>query len=283
MSCKNPLVTVITVSYNSEIHIKDTIESVLSQSYDNMNYVIIDGNSCDRTIEIIKSYESNFAGKLRWISENDNGIYYAMNKGLNYVDDTDSYVVFLNSDDYFDSKDTINNMLSCSDNKDFLYGKLKLVDDDFRHIVGCEIDLKLLAFRKICYHPTVFTKKSVFTKIGNFSENYVIAGDYDFFVRVFMDSSITKKFIPITVTAMRIGGVSSTDVKKSLVEKRTIIKNYYPLFTYILSVIYVSLYELPRNRARIILGNSGCLNVWRDVRTYAKRIITGNTNNRSKG
>ena len=98
-------ISIITATYNSEATIADTINSVLSQDYSDIEYLVIDGGSSDATLDIVKANASRFGGRLRWISENDHGIYDAMNKGIRMA--TGDIVGILNSDDYYTSNDVL--------------------------------------------------------------------------------------------------------------------------------------------------------------------------------
>ena len=98
-------ISLITITYNSEKTLADTIQSVLSQKYSDMEYIIVDGASKDKTVSIIKQYEPQFDGRMRWISEKDKGLYDAMSKGIRMT--TGDVVGILNSDDFFTSKDVL--------------------------------------------------------------------------------------------------------------------------------------------------------------------------------
>ncbi|MDR2407546.1 MAG: glycosyltransferase, partial [Bacteroidales bacterium] len=102
-------ISIITVCYNSEKYIRSAIESVLGQTYENIEYILVDGASTDRTLDIIKEYESKFNGRMCWMSEPDNGIYNAMNKGIAMA--SGEVVGILNSDDFFTSADVIANIM----------------------------------------------------------------------------------------------------------------------------------------------------------------------------
>ena len=116
-------ISIITVTFNSEKTLRYTIESVLNQNYDDIEYLIIDGGSTDSTLDIIKCYEPKFEGKLHYISEPDKGIYDAMNKGILMA--TGNVVGFLNSDDLFIDKKVAEDIVSAFDtNKDAIYANL---------------------------------------------------------------------------------------------------------------------------------------------------------------
>ena len=189
------LVTVVTVCFNSERTIAKTIESVLEQECTDFEYLIIDGGSKDRTIEIIKEYESAFKGKLRWISEKDNGWYDAMNKGIHLS--KGRFINFLNSDDYFAS-DAIK--LVCD------YIRSNSVQDDeiiYGDSTNIYRDSKGKKYYKLIQAPNVvnfsdnalkngmcgirhqsmFTGRSVFKKIGDLNLKYRLHADWDFLVK----------------------------------------------------------------------------------------------------
>ena len=117
-------ISIITVCYNSASTIRDTFESVLRQTYSDIDYVVIDGNSNDETVSIIKEYEQRFNGKMRWISESDNGLYDAMNKGIKMA--AGDIIGILNADDYYASNTVIENIckIMTKENIDSCYGNL---------------------------------------------------------------------------------------------------------------------------------------------------------------
>ena len=125
-------ISLITVCYNSEETIKDTIESVLKQTYRNYEYIIIDGKSKDKTLDIIKSYEKKFDSKLKYISESDEGLYDAMNKGIALA--TGDIIGILNSDDILYDKNVFQNVVDNFTNCDGVYSNLLLMNEDFTKI-----------------------------------------------------------------------------------------------------------------------------------------------------
>ena len=122
-------VSIITVTYNSAGTLKDTINSVISQTYHDIEYIIIDGGSMDGTVDIIRAFEPEFGGRLKWKSEKDRGIYDAMNKGIGMA--TGEVVGILNSDDYFTSPDVIARMVEAFEDKglDAVYGDIHFIHD----------------------------------------------------------------------------------------------------------------------------------------------------------
>ncbi len=206
-------ISIITVCYNSEKTIEDTIKSVLKQTYKNYEYLIIDGKSKDKTLDIIKKYEDKFEGKLKYISEKDKGIYDAMNKGIKMS--SGDIIGLINSDDVLAHKDVFKKINETfeKENCDGVYSNLVLKDINLDKIVRKFISKK--GNYKLGWyppHPTLYLKKEVYNKYGNFEINYKIAADYDFMVRI-MKSKVILKYVPDNFVYMRVGGVSTSSFK----------------------------------------------------------------------
>jgi len=172
-------ISIITVTYNSTTTIKDTILSVLSQTYQNIEYYIIDGNSSDGTIDIVNSFMEMANGKLHLISEKDNGIYDAMNKGINIV--TGDIVGILNSDDYFTSSDVLEKIsVEFNDEKiDAVYGDVHFINDNnpnisTRYYSSAIFRPFLLRFGFMPAHPSFYARRNVYEKYGAYSLDYKI-------------------------------------------------------------------------------------------------------------
>lgn len=189
----NPLISVITVCYNSEKTIERTIQSVLTQSYTNYEYIIIDGNSTDATLDIINKYSELFGEQLRIISENDEGLYDAMNKGINLS--KGEIIGIVNSDDYYE-KNTLEIVAKAFDIKNgiyqLLYGFTRIVRDDTWYRIAISNHEYML--EQIISHPACFVTKQLYDYLGGYDLNYKIAADQDFFYRVFYEN-INKKNI----------------------------------------------------------------------------------------
>jgi len=233
-------ISLITVCYNSEKYIKNTIESVLNQSYKNIEYIIIDGNSKDHTIDIIKSYESAFKDRLKWISETDRGIYDAMNKGIQMA--AGDIVGILNSDDFYISNDAIKEVVQCfEDNEvDSLYAQLYCVLP--RNINKIVRDCTYKDCKKIDFfwgwhppHPAFFVKKSVYSKLGLFDNSFEIAADYDIMLRFFLKGNISTIYLRRYIMKMRVGGISQNKNTALLKMKEEIrvLKRYYSILFFI--------------------------------------------------
>lgn len=179
--------SIITVSYNSASTIERTIKSVLNQTYGNIEYIIVDGNSKDDTVSIIKQYEEPFDGRLKWISEPDDGLYYAMNKGIEMA--SGELIGIINSDDWYEP-DAVEIMIreyehirakGKSEEGLVLYGKLKSWDGN-REIKVTMSDHTRLREAMIG-HPTCFVSAKTYREHGAFDTRYISAADYDLMLR----------------------------------------------------------------------------------------------------
>jgi glycosyltransferase involved in cell wall biosynthesis len=255
-----PLITIITVVFNGQDTLNQAIESILSQTYSNIDFFIIDGGSHDDTINIIKSKEAQIS---LWLSEKDNGIFYAMNKAIDLIEDEDSYVLFINADDYLADTQVIERVASQINNHDFIYGKVMLKSNELEVPVG-ELQTRNSLSTGMIQHQATFTRKSIFTKFGYFDTGYKIVSDYEFAVRVFSSNSKTL-FINQVVSVMRMGGVSST--LSTFKEKKKVLNEYYTGGVLFKSILKINLVEIPRNFLSVILNKAGVLKYWRAFRS----------------
>jgi len=208
-------VSIITVVYNNEDTIKDAIESVLNQTYKNIEYIIIDGVSTDGTVEVIKSYGDKID---KFISEKDNGIYDAMNKGIKLA--SGDIVGILNSDDFYANNNIIEKVVKEFEDKkvDSVYGDLVYVNaKDTNKIVRY---WKSKPYKKGLFtkgwhpaHPTFFVKKEIYDKYGIFNLDFKIAADYELMLRFLEKYQISNSYIPEIFVKMRLGGESNQSIK----------------------------------------------------------------------
>jgi glycosyltransferase involved in cell wall biosynthesis len=188
----NPLISIVTVSFNSEKTIQRTISSIKNQSYKNIEYIIIDGNSSDKTLEIIKKNKDIINN---WISEPDKGIYDAFNKGLNLY--TGDYIGFVNSDDYLlpDAISILVKYINKYPKKDFFFGAVK---KHWGTLYGFKPWKIYFTWGFYSSHSTgFFIKKSAADKVGCYNLNYKYSADYDYFYRMIVHKKLkglgTKK------------------------------------------------------------------------------------------
>jgi glycosyltransferase involved in cell wall biosynthesis len=238
----NNTISVITVVYNGQDYLEETIQTVLKQTYQNKEYIIIDGGSLDDTVEIIKKYEDSID---YWISEPDNGIADAMNKGLKVAQG--DYILFLHSDDYFLENNTLEKASQYleQDHDLFLYN-LYHSDNDRKTLsqpkgMGWRIN-----FKTGVLHQSCICARSLFEKIGYFDTNFKITMDYDFFLRAYRAGIKTKR-IDFPLSVMRLVGIGSRKdwegLRERLLEERRVHqKNCNSIFLKIIYLFYWALY-----------------------------------------
>lgn len=215
------MISIITATYNSANTINDTIQSVLRQTNKDFEYLIIDGGSTDETIDIVKSYESEFSGRLKWVSEKDKGIYDAMNKGIKMA--SGDIIGILNSDDYYTSDDilqTIADAFKCQ-NVDAIYGDIHFIKDGVpdkcvRYYSSRLFSPFWLRFGFMPAHPSFYCKRDVFDKSGLYRLDYKIGSDYEMMVRLFRKHRISSRYVPKDFVTMRTGGASNSNLQSRL-------------------------------------------------------------------
>lgn len=208
-------VSIITACYNSSETIRATIESVLSQDYAEIEYIIVDGQSKDNTLHIVNQFSSRIA---KIISEKDDGIYFALNKGLSLA--TGDVIGFLHADDIYADTEVILKVVERfkTSNAEAVYGDLQYVDrkDTSKVIRNWKSgEYKDGMFRKgwMPPHPTLFLKKSVYDKFGNFNTTFKTAADYELMLRMIHKHKISVTYLPEVLVKMRVGGVSNVTLK----------------------------------------------------------------------
>ncbi|MGC4023575.1 MAG: glycosyltransferase family 2 protein [Cyclobacteriaceae bacterium] len=219
-------ISLITVSFNSAATIQDTIQSVRSQNYKDIEYIIVDGNSKDRTVDIIKANESVIT---KWVSEPDKGIYDAMNKALKMV--TGEVVGILNSDDFYSNETIISQVAEVFNDSsvDAVFGDLVFVDPDnlkkvLRTYSSARWNPKKFAWGFMPAHPTFFVKRKHYEAFGLFKTDYKIAADYELLIRFLYVHHLKYKYLPLTMVKMRKGGVSSRNLMSNVILNREIMR-----------------------------------------------------------
>lgn len=215
-------VSIITPSFNSAKTIKDTLESVKNQTYSHIEHIIIDGNSTDNTLDIIKNYPHI----VKCISETDQGIYDAMNKGISIA--TGEIIAILNSDDFYNTQQTIEKVVNTFKSKLPLsvYGDLNYVerfntDKVVRKWKSGNIKQSKFIFGWMPPHPALFIKKEVYDRYGVFDTTFGCAADYELMLRFLYRNKINSIYIPEVLVKMRTGGVTNSSliyILKSILE-----------------------------------------------------------------
>ena len=215
-------ISIITATYNSGKTLEVCMDSVLHQTYKDIEYILIDGKSKDDTLEVIKSKAEQHANVV-YVSEPDKGIYDALNKGIAKA--TGDVIGFVHSDDFLADPTIISKIAEAFDSEalDGIYGNLHYVQCDdidkiVRNWVSQPFTPRLLNRGWMPAHPTLFLKKDVYIKYGQFNLDYKIAADYDFILRVFKQEHHNFKYLPFTITKMRVGGASNRSLK-NLIQK----------------------------------------------------------------
>ena len=212
-------ISLITVTYHSGKTLACTLESVLSQSYPNVEYIIVDGASKDNTVSIIKEYEPKFEGRMKWISEPDKGLYDAMNKGIRMA--TGDVVGTLNSDDYFTSNDVhqqVADAFQANRELDAVYGDVHFVNPDnlekcVRYYSSKVFRRGLMKIGMMPAHPSFYLKKERFEQFGLYKTDFKIAADFEFLLRVIYKGGIRLRYLPLDMVTMRTGGASTSGLE----------------------------------------------------------------------
>jgi glycosyltransferase involved in cell wall biosynthesis len=232
-----PLVSLITVVYNGEKYLEQTILSVLNQTYNNVEYLIIDGNSTDHSLDIIKKYTDSID---LWVSEPDNSIYEAINKGISFA--RGEIIGIIHSDDWYEA-DTVEKVvrsLMLNRNVDIIHGLHRLWEDS--KILGVVGHTEQFLKSGMISHPSTFIKKSLYDKYGSYGKIYKIAGDYELMLR-FKSHNVRFLFIEEILANFRNSGISNTANKKMLHEVAQI-QHKYQLIKYSRLLIHNVAYYL---------------------------------------
>ena len=212
-----PLVSIITVVYNNSKHIRDAIESVLSQDYSKIEYIVIDGGSTDGTLDIIEEYVNEISA---FLSEPDEGVYDALNKGIAAANG--DFLGILHSDDVFLDYKVVSDAIQKlqETRSDLCFSDLVIVDEIsgkvLRYVKGNFFKRWMLRIGLHPPHPTIFLKRSLFDEFGLFSTNYKIAGDFDFMIRIFYGRKINWSYMNRISVKMRSGGISNSGLSNKI-------------------------------------------------------------------
>lgn len=217
--------SLVTVTYNSAQTLRDTITSVLSQTHQAIEYIIIDGFSKDNTVAIIKEYEPLFNGRLKWVSEKDNGLYDTMNKGFRMA--TGDVIGIINSDDLLTEPTAIEKVVEAfkeHPDVDAVYADLYYVaQNDTSKIIRHWISGSQRSFKYGWHpaHPTFYVKREVYQKYGLFDLDFKFAADFELMLRLIEKEHIRLFYLPEPLVRMRLGGTTSknfTNIRKGNIE-----------------------------------------------------------------
>lgn len=234
-------VTLITVCFRSASVIRTALESVLAQREADYEYLVIDGGSSDGTVEILKEYESTFAGRLRWVSEKDKGMYDALNKGIRMA--TGEVIGWLNADDVLATDDILKRVseaFTADPKLDGTYGDIRFVKDEavssgtaatsldalrhlptVRYCSGRHFRPWMFRFGVQTAHPSTFFRRTCFDRWGLYSLDFGMFGDFELLCRFIWKNRARLRYLPLCTTIMRSGGASTNGWRTTLKINRT--------------------------------------------------------------
>jgi glycosyltransferase involved in cell wall biosynthesis len=207
-------VSIVTVNLNNAPGLEKTIESVIGQTYADIEYIVIDGASTDGSLDIIRKYELQIS---YWISEADRGVYNAMNKGIRVA--TGDYLLFLNSGDCLFANDVINQAMICANGESILYGNL-VVQEDYRSWVKTYPDMISLLYliEDSLPHPSSFFKQGLFEQVGRYNENLRIVSDWEFYTLAIVKHQVSFKHVDVVISVFSFDGMSSKKENQHAIE-----------------------------------------------------------------
>lgn len=221
-------ISLITVTYNSSKTLSATLSSVLFQTYSDIEYIVVDGLSEDNTVSIIEEYSHLFAGRLRFLSEPDKGIYDAMNKGIQMA--TGDIIGIFNSDDLLMDDDVLKDIaLAFDDKTDAICGNLYFVDvNDVNHVVRIWKGSPYRSFTKGWHpaHPTFYARRQVYEKYGAFDITFDVSADFELMLRLIEKYHICIKYVDRYMVKMRVGGESTGSIQNIIKGNKNIIKAF---------------------------------------------------------
>ena len=212
-------VSLITVCFRSAGVIRTALESVLAQKGVDVDYIVVDGGSSDGTVEILKEYESKFAGRMRWISERDEGMYDALNKGVKMAEG--DVVGILNADDMLEDENTLAFVASSFEpDVDCVYGDIRFVRGESKKTTRYYSSKRWRPWMHnwgfMPAHPSVYVRREVFDRVGGYKLGYDISADFEWMVRLLCRSRVKSRYLPRSIVTMRLGGKSTAGLKAML-------------------------------------------------------------------
>lgn len=245
-------VSIVTVVFNGSASIRSAIESVLNQTYRDIEYIIVDGASTDGTVDIVKSYGDRIH---KFISEPDNGIYNAMNKGIHLA--SGEIVGILNSDDFFTENDVIERVVkSFNQDVDAVFGDIQFVspnklDKVVRYYSSKRFSLRRFRFGFMPAHPSFYTRRRLFDEFGFYKEEYAIGADFELLLRYLYCHKLRYRYLNFPFVTMRTGGISNQNIKSNIILNKEILKackenNLRTNLLYIYSKYLIKIFEYLR-------------------------------------
>jgi glycosyltransferase involved in cell wall biosynthesis len=235
--------SIITINLNNDKGLEKTILSVINQTFKNFEFIVIDGKSNDRSLDIIHQYADQITF---WVSEPDNGIYNAMNKGI--FNAVGEYCLFLNSGDCLYSNDILNRVFFIDSHEDIIYGDV--FQEKGGRITGKRYFPDHLTFRHFFIdtlpHQGSFIKRILFDTIGLYSEEFKIISDWEFFLIALIKNSCTYKKYPGFISIVNIEGISPQNIELDDKEREMVLEKHFPRFIkdYEMLLFYEKYYQI---------------------------------------
>ena len=223
--------SIITINLNNANGLEKTLHSIVTQTYNSFQLIVIDGNSSDSSVSVIQAYKSNIT---YWISEPDKGIYHAMNKGIRQA--TGDYCLFLNSGDWLAEANVLENVFSTNPQADILSGDIYFYDnrlDQVKWLVPSPDNITAKTFFSgLLPHQATFIKRSLFDSLGLYNEQLKIASDWLFFLEALLVKQHTYQHYKGVVAYFNMDGISCSPTTNALPrqEQQSILRQKYPLF-----------------------------------------------------
>ena len=223
---------IITINRNNAEGLEKTVQSVASQTFKDFEYIIVDGASTDGSVEVIKRYESQLEGRLKWVSEPDTGIYNAMNKGIRMAEG--EYIQILNSADCLAAPNVTEKMIDAllkAGNPSILYGNMiKCFPDGHRMVDKCfagqEITM-LGMFTGTLNHDPAYIRRDLFEKYGYYDESLKIVSDWKWFIQAIIIGSEKPKYVDFDVTLFDMTGISETNKELDKAERKQVLEQLF--------------------------------------------------------
>ena len=206
-------ITIITVTRNNVATIAKTIESVVAQTYRDIEYIIVDGASNDGSLEVIKDYALRYESMIKYVSETDSGVYNALNKGI--IMATGEVVGLLHGNDYLSSADVVSQVAAAMESSDvpFVYGDVKYThvgsEKVVRYYSSADFTTEKLLQGIAPPHPSLYMRRELFETYGFYKEDYLIGADFDMFLRLIVVNNLKGKYLPLDMVTMTLGGLST--------------------------------------------------------------------------
>ena len=220
-------ISLITACFKSAGTLRTAMDSVLEQKGVDLDYIVVDGGSDDGTVELLKEYEAKFAGRMRWISEKDQGMYDAINKGIKMA--TGDVVGILNADDMLESPETLAKIADAfADGVDAVYADIRFVKEDLqttvRYYGAKHWRPWMFQWGKMPPHPSVYIRRELFGKLGFYKLGYDIAADYELLVRYLRKAEVKARYLDSSLVRMRMGGKSTRGWRSNLKLNQEIVR-----------------------------------------------------------